>query len=270
MPATLTSVGLLGGGNMATAIIAGLRRQPTPPTITVVEPVPELRARHATVGCRVGEDPALLAGCQVVVLAVKPQVAAAALAALRPHLTPPQLVVSIMAGLTCTKLAGWLPAAQRLVRTMPNTPLAIGQGMVGMAAAPGSGAAELDLAEALFAGSGAVLRLTDESQLDAVTAVSGSGPAFLFRFAEAQVAGAKALGFSQAEAELLVGQTLQGSIAYLMAQDGFPAARLREQVTSPGGTTAAGLKVLDAMDPDGLLTRIYQAARDRGRELAGG
>jgi pyrroline-5-carboxylate reductase len=150
---------------------------------------------------------------------------------------------------------------------MPNTPLAIGKGMVGLCAGANATARDLDVAEAVYAPSGKVLRVSDEARMDAITAVSGSGPAYFFRFAEALVEGAMALGFTRDEAVLLVGQTGAGSWDYLLRQ-GFEAKRLREQVTSPGGTTAAALKVMDDADYVGLLTRALQAAERRGKELA--
>jgi pyrroline-5-carboxylate reductase len=150
---------------------------------------------------------------------------------------------------------------------MPNTPLAIGQGMVGLCAGANATARDLELAEALFAPCGKVLKVRDESRMDAVTAVSGSGPAYFFRFAEALVDGALALGFTRDEAVLLVGQTGAGSWDYLL-QSGFEAKRLREQVTSPGGTTAAALRTLDDGGFGALVTKALQAAEQRGKELA--
>jgi pyrroline-5-carboxylate reductase len=146
--------------------------------------------------------------------------------------------------------------------------MAAGLGMVGIAPGPGADADTMDLAETVFAPSAKVLRCT-EDRIDALTAVSGSGPAYCFLFAEAMMAGAQALGFSADEAQLLVGQTLRGSIAYLDGQEGYPAAQLRSQVTSPGGTTAAALSVFADADFTGLVERALVAARNRGQELAG-
>lgn len=257
----------IGGGNMGSAIITGLVDGPSACQITVCDPVAAIRQRHAAAGLTVSADPSPAADADVVVLAVKPQVAPVVLADVASHLEHGPLVISIMAGITIASLQLGLPTSCRVIRTMPNTPMAIGAGMVGLAAAAGVSDADQDRAEALFAGAAKVLRL-NEDRIDALTAVSGSGPAFLFRIAEAQVSAAIKLGFSQAEAELLVGTTLQGSIDYLMAQDGFPAAALRQQVTSPGGTTAAGLAQMAKIDP--MFTAVYEAAEARGRELSAG
>jgi len=166
-------------------------------------------------------------------------------------------------------LASFLPAGARVVRAMPNTPLAIGQGMVGLCAGAHADAGDLALAEALFTPCAKVLRVTDEARMDAITAVSGSGPAYFFRLAEALVDAAMSMGFTADEAQLLVGQTGAGAWEYLL-RSGFQAKRLREQVTSPGGTTAAALAVLEAADFTGLWTRALAAAEQRGRELARG
>ena len=139
--------------------------------------------------------------------------------------------------------------------------------MVGICAGANATARDLDIAEAVFAPCGQVLRVADESRMDAITAVSGSGPAYFFKFAEALVEAAMAIGFTRDEAILLVGQTGAGSWAYLQ-RSGFEAKKLREQVTSPGGTTAAALKELDDAQFNALVVRALQAAERRGKELA--
>ena len=178
-------------------------------------------------------------------------------------------LVSILAGTPSRKLETWLPTGARVVRAMPNTPLAIGLGMVGLCAGTNAGDVDLARAEGLFAPCGKVLRVSDEGRMDAITAVSGSGPAYFFRFAEALVEAAERLGFTRDEAILLVGQTGEGSWKYLQ-QSGFEAAKLRQQVTSPGGTTAAALAVVDQADLTGLWVRALQAAEARGQELGRG
>ncbi|GIQ87491.1 pyrroline-5-carboxylate reductase, partial [Kipferlia bialata] len=186
---------------------------------------------------------------------------------LAPLLSKDTLVVSILAGTTCAVLEKLLGSDLRVVRAMPNTPMMISEGMVGIAKGTNATDTDLDMAEVLFSAAAKVLRVA-EPQLDALTAVSGSGPAYLFRFAEAQVAAAKELGFSDEDAALLVGQTIRGSINYLMSEMGFPAGTLRKQVTSPGGTTAAAL---DSFNDDGIsemVKRAFFAARDRSIELA--
>jgi pyrroline-5-carboxylate reductase len=270
MSTALTSIAFIGGGNMANAMIGGLLQLSPLPRISVADPDAAKREILRAKGCQAFSDnAAAIAGAQIVVLAIKPQMAAQVVPGLAATWQPQQLLVSILAGTTISKLASWLPTGAHIVRAMPNTPLAIGQGMVGLCAGHSATAADLALTESIFAPCGKVLRVSDEGRMDAITAVSGSGPAYFFRFAEALVAGAMNLGFTRDEAVLLVGQTGAGSWDYLL-RSGFEASKLREQVTSPGGTTAAALKTLDAGDFVGLVTRALQAAEQRGKELAVG
>ena len=143
----------------------------------------------------------------------------------------------------------------------------IGQGMVGLCAGTHAADDDLALTEELFGAAAKTLRIT-EDRMDALTAVSGSGPAYFFRFCETMVASAEELGFTADEARLLVSQTASGAINYLCAQDGFPAGLLRQQVTSPGGTTQAALETMDAHDLAGIMSKALQAAEQRGKELA--
>ena len=269
-PMTLTNVTFIGGGNMATAMIRGLAGLSPRPSITVAEPDAAKHAALTALGALPTSDNlAAVRGASLVVLAIKPQMAAQVVPALAPVWQPAQVLVSILAGTPSAKLAAWLPAGARVVRAMPNTPLAIGQGMVGLCRGAHASEADLAAAEALFTPCGAVLRLADESRMDALTAVSGSGPAYVFRFAEAMFAAAESLGFTPDEARLLVDRTVSGSWEYLR-QSGFEAERLRVQVTSPGGTTAAALKTLDEGDFVGLWQRALKAAEARGQELGKG
>ncbi len=264
----LTSVSFIGGGNMATAMIRGLAALSPRPRLTVAEPLAEKHAALAALGATaVADNGVAVAAGALVVLAIKPQMAATVVPGLAAAWTPDKILVSILAGTTTAKLAAFLPAGARIIRAMPNTPLAIGQGMVGLCRGSHASDADLALAESLFAPSGKVLRLADESRMDAITAVSGSGPAYLFRTAEALVTAAEGLGFTRPEAELLVGQTLAGSIAYLIQQGVGQAAALRQAVTSPGGTTAAALAVVDQGDLTALWVRAVAAAQARGQEL---
>ncbi len=267
----LPAVSFIGGGNMATAMLKGLTGLSPRPRLTVAEPMADKRLALASLGVEtVAANSDAVAAGSLVVLAIKPQMAATVVPGLAAAWTPDKVLVSILAGMTTAKLAAWLPRGARIIRAMPNTPLAIGQGMVGLCRGAHADEADLALAEALFAPSGKVLRLADESRMDAITAVSGSGPAYIFRTAEALVAAAVARGFSQAEGELLVGQTLAGSVAYLMQQGIGQAAALRQAVTSPGGTTAAALTVLEQGGFGGLWVDALAAAENRGRELGRG
>jgi len=270
---TLPAIAIIGGGNMASAILTGLAALPQRPPVTIAEPLAEKRTTLAAQGWQVTADNrAAVAGADLVLLATKPQVASAVLVDLAAVWTTRHLLVSILAGTPTAKLEAGIAAGAvkrpRVVRAMPNTPMAIGKGMVGLCAGASAGDGDLALAEALFAPCAEVLRVREE-RMDAITAVSGSGPAYFFRVAEALVAAAMRLGFSRDEAVLLVATTGSGSWQYLR-QSGFDAARLREQVTSPGGTTAAALAVLNEAGFDDLWARALAAAERRGQELARG
>jgi pyrroline-5-carboxylate reductase len=263
-----SAVAFIGGGNMATAMVTGLTGLTPRPRLTVSEPDSTKHAALVALGATATADNRVaVAAAPLIVLAIKPQMAATVVPALAAAWTPDKVLVSILAGTPTAMLESWLPPGARVVRAMPNTPLAIGQGMVGLCRGRHAGEADLAAAEALFAPSGKVLRLPDESRMDAITAVSGSGPAYIFRTAEALVAAAEARGFTRAEAELLVGQTLAGSVAYLMKQGIGQAGALRQAVTSPGGTTAAALSVLEEGAFTDLWSRALAAAEARGREL---
>lgn len=260
----------IGGGNMASAMVRGLAALPERPVLVVAEPDQAKHGALQALGAATTTDnAAALAGADVVVLAIKPQMAATVVPALAAAWPAQATLVSILAGTPTARLEAWLPAGARVVRAMPNTPLAIGQGMVGICGGRHAGEQDLSRAAGLFAPCGQVLRVADEGRMDAITAVSGSGPAYFFRVAEALVEAAERLGFTRDEAILLVGQTGAGSWTYLQ-QSGFEAAKLRQQVTSPGGTTAAALQVLEQADFTGLWVRALQAAEARGKELGKG
>ena len=274
MPTALPQrLAVIGGGNMATAIITSLKGLADAPTVTVSEPDAAKRATFAAMGhTAVATNAEAVAAADVILLAIKPQMAAIVLSDLAKGWSDKKVLISILAGTPTVKLEAGLAQngcrSPRVVRAMPNTPLAIGLGMVGICPGRNAGAADLVVAEALFAPCAKVLRC-DESRMDAITAVSGSGPAYFFRFAEALVNAAMELGFSRDEAVLLVGTTGTGSWQYLL-QSGFEAAKLREQVTSPGGTTAAALSVINDSGFDAIWAKAFAAAEARGRELAQG
>lgn len=257
----------IGAGNMAGALIGGLLASGRPASeIRAVDPDEATRARASA---RHGIDTTAtlppLNPADVVVLAVKPQVMREVARGIAPMLAG-NLVISVAAGIRMNDLARWLGGHGRLVRAMPNTPALIGQGVTGLVGGPGAGPADLDTAEALLATVGTVLRLADEGSLDAVTAVSGSGPAYVFRWMEAMMAAAADLGLEPAQARTLVLETFRGASTLALASDD-PPGRLRENVTSKGGTTAAALAVMDADDIGGLVARALRAARDRSIEL---
>jgi pyrroline-5-carboxylate reductase len=265
---TQKSLGLAGAGRMGTALLDGwanARGHGFARAVSVFEPQPGPAAQAAikTLGAQL--NPAPNGVLDALVLAVKPQIFAEAAPALKPLVGPGTLVVSIMAGVTSAALKQKLGAA-RVVRAMPNTPGAIGKGITGYAASDLS-AEDRAEAEALLAPLGAVERVPNESDIDAVTAVSGSGPAYVFFLVEALAAAGEAEGLDKATALKLARQTVAGAGALLDASD-EPADALRRAVTSPGGTTAAALDVLMAEGGlAALMRRAVRAAAARSREL---
>jgi pyrroline-5-carboxylate reductase len=207
----------------------------------------------------------VLAGADVVVLAVKPQMMSQVLADIRASVEPRHLIVSIAAGVSLSRLADGLPAGARLIRVMPNTPCLIGMGASCFsrgAAATADDAAEV---ERLLASVGNVYEV-EENQLDAVTGLSGSGPAFIYTVIEALASGGSAMGLPTALALELAAQTTLGAAAMAL-QTGLSPEALRQQVTSPGGTTLAGLEVLEKLDGAGAFRAAVEAATRRSIEL---
>lgn len=259
---------LVGGGKMGGAMLKGWREQGVAP-IAVVDPSPAAR-QLAGPGVAVYADAGQLPGDfrpQVIVLAVKPQMAAAVLPAYRP-LAEGALVISVMAGKTIAALAAWLGEQAAIVRAMPNTPAAIGQGITIATARTDVDQARRALATALLESVGEVGWVEQEAQIDAVTAVSGSGPAYVFLLAEALEQAALAQGLPAELSRRLARATVTGA-GNLLHASGESAAQLRRNVTSPHGTTAAALAVLmPALPP--LLERAVAAAAQRSRELSAG
>ncbi len=261
------TIAFIGGGNMASALIGGLRRQGHPAeALIVIEPHAPQRERLAAehgLQALAAAGPALSAA-QTVVWAVKPQVFAEAAAPCRTRVAG-ALQLSVMAGIRSETLVA-ASGSERVVRAMPNTPALIGQGMAGLYARPAVSAAERTGIEALLAPTGQTLWVAQEAQLDAVTALSGSGPAYVFLVLEALIAGGEAVGLSAAQARSLALQTLAGATA-LAAQSDEPPAVLRERVTSKGGTTFAALEVMRAGGLPETIVRAVQAAAARAEEL---
>jgi pyrroline-5-carboxylate reductase len=261
---------LCGAGKMGSALLEGwLQAGLAPDKIAVIEPHPAPPiAALAARGVRFNPNPATLKDTAAIVIAVKPQIAAEALPALLPMIGPATVIVSIMAGRTLQFLSGALPNANALVRAMPNTPAAIGRGIT-VAVPLHVSEAQRDLAHRLLIASGTVEWVADEPLMDAVTAVSGSGPAYVFLLAEALAQAGVAAGLPQPLAEKLARETVAGA-GELLHRSSLDAATLRENVTSPGGTTAAALDVL--MRADGLrplFQKAVAAATARSRKLAG-
>lgn len=263
----------IGGGNMATALIGGmLARGRAASDFHVVEPAADQRARLAARFPGVVASPATTAaaldGAAVVVLAVKPQQMRDAAHDLAPHLSrsAPPVVLSIAAGIRLADLERWLGGASRLVRAMPNTPALIGKGISGAFAAPGVDEAGRALAAAVLEGGGELLWVAGEHMLDAITGVSGSGPAYVFYFLEALEEAGRDLGFAAADARRLAYATFAGAIALAQGSDA-PPATLRAQVTSKGGTTERALAAMERSAVKASIVAAVNAAAERAREL---
>jgi pyrroline-5-carboxylate reductase len=258
----------IGGGNLATALIGGLTGKTGSTTaISVIEPLAAQREMlHARFGARCFAAPEP-AACEadVIVMAVKPQQMREAAQACAAWVSN-QLVISVAAGIRIPDLERWLGGRPRIIRAMPNTPALIGMGASGLYASSAASEVDRTTANSILRSVGQTVWVQDESLIDAVTAVSGSGPAYVFRFIEAiEQAGIK-LGLSAADARALTIATFRGA-AELAARSDEPPSVLRERVTSRGGTTAAGLSVMDQGDLNGLLERAVNAACRRGAEM---
>jgi pyrroline-5-carboxylate reductase len=261
----------IGGGNMATSLIAGLIADGyAPPDIQVSDPSPERRqALQASLGVRaLASNAEALAEAQTLVLCVKPQLAASVCAELAPWLVDQRpLVISVMAGVPEQTIQRWLGAPLPIVRAMPNTPAMVQTGAIGLHASPEVDAEGRNRAETILRAVGLVRWVAEEAHIDAVTAISGSGPAYFFLFMEALEQAAIELGLDAETARLLTIQTALGAAKMAMESDA-PPSRLREQVTSPGGTTERALAVFDEADLRALVARAARAARDRAVELS--
>jgi pyrroline-5-carboxylate reductase len=259
---------LAGAGKMGGAMLSGwLARGLDAKRVAVIEPQPsgEISAL-ATKGVRLNPSPKQLGSIATLVIALKPQTFRETGSALKSFSGPSTLVVSIMAGTTIASIEA--ACGGSVVRAMPNTPAAIGRGITVAVAAKNVSTAQRAVADALLRATGSVEWVDDESLMDAVTAVSGSGPAYIFLLAEELARAGVEAGLPQELAAKLARETVAGSGELLHRSD-EPSATLRQNVTSPGGTTAAALEVL--MGPDGmqsLLTRAVAAATRRSRELA--
>jgi pyrroline-5-carboxylate reductase len=272
-PKPLTSIKslvLVGAGKMGSAMLEGwLARGLAPKKITVIEPQPGKMLKALTRRGLKLNPKHKMAPAAVIVIAVKPQVARDAVPPLALFIGKSTLVISIMAGRTIASLQDNLPAKAAIVRAIPNTPAAIGRGISGAVANASVSPRQRTQAASLLAAIGAVEWVGDESMMDAVTALSGSGPAYVFLLAEAMTEAGIVAGLPPELAARLARETVAGA-GELLRRSTLDAATLRQNVTSPGGTTAAALEVL--MGPggfDALLVQAIAAATRRGRELAG-
>ena len=264
------SLALIGGGNMGGAILRAVVSQGIVPAerLLLVEPEAEKAAALSeATGCAVqSKMDGRISEYELLLLATKPQGAPLVLAELRSHLIPEQTVVSVMAGISLTTLRNGL-GHERLVRTMPNTPAQLGEGMTVVYADPAVPEASRKQVQAVFGACGTCLEVDHEDAIDAATAVSGSGPAYVFYLAEQMMVAAQDLGFSESAAQTLVQKTLRGAIL-LWEQKGVSAATLRRQVTSPGGTTEAAVTHFESQAVGQHLQEGLQKAYQRAKELA--
>ncbi len=260
----------IGAGNMAEAIARAAIEHLIfdPAQLIAADPSPPRRQVFLDLGVRVTDSNAeAIDQAANVLLAVKPQVMAEAARDLSYHGRPDQVVISIMAGITAAKLSSAIGRPTRIVRVMPNTPMMIGRGMAGIALGPDAQGDDDALALRLFSAGGSQALRVEEQQLDALTAVSGSGPAYLFYLAEAMEHAAADLGLAD-HARTLVTQTLLGA-AELLAGSGESPAGLRRKVTSPGGTTEAACRHLDQQQVNQAIRGALRAAERRSKELGG-
>jgi len=269
----MTPTTFIGGGNMASALVGGmLARGAAPEAIRIVEPLSaqrdKLAGRFPGVALHAASTAAAIGGAGLVVFAVKPQQMREAAGAVAAELrsAPNSGVLSIAAGIRIGDLSRWLGGEARIVRAMPNTPALVGRGISGAYATARVDDALRERCVAVLEAGGPVIWVTDEAMLDAVTGVSGSGPAYVFYFLEALEAAARELGFSAADARSLAYATFDGAIALAKASTEEPAT-LRAQVTSKGGTTERAIALMEA---DAVKTKIVAAVRAaaaRAREL---
>jgi pyrroline-5-carboxylate reductase len=262
------NVVFIGGGNMADALIGGLLKNGFAANQLRAVEVDGVARRRLSDKYRIecaAEARGTIRPGEVVVFAVKPQQMkeAARFSGLKDNAN---LVISIAAGVTLPSLAGWLGGHAKLVRAMPNTPALIGAGVTGLYALAGVSEAEKKQAETILGAVGATVWIPDEALMDAVTAVSGSGPAYVFWFIEQLAAAGESLGLNQETSKKLAIETVLGS-AKLAAQSADSPAVLRERVTSKGGTTEAALKAFEEQKLAERFLRAVEAARDRGAEL---
>jgi len=282
MPSTSTSepqqaalnIVLIGAGRMGQAMLSGIRAQAAPHAITAIEPHAPTRAVISNEsGIRVLasidalQDDADEQAAEVVLLAVKPQMMSAVLTALAPMLRGDELLISVAAGTSIAQLAAACPPGQAIVRAMPNTPALIGMGITALAAGAHASDDQIQLAQGLLSGCGEVVLLRDEAQLAAVTAISGSGPAYFFALEHALLEAAQQLGLPAELADRLVRATGRGA-CQLAWQSSESPRQLQENVRSPGGTTAAALSVFEQRGFHALIAAATAAAAARAEELA--
>ncbi|MBN8548857.1 MAG: pyrroline-5-carboxylate reductase [Deltaproteobacteria bacterium] len=264
------NIAIIGGGNMGGAFARACleKKLCSAKSLYIVEPLAARRAElFKQLGCRIEAAPSqTLKKYPIVFLAVKPFEMSAVCKSLSPYLGAKHLVISILAGIRIASISKALAGHKNIIRCMPNTPVQLGLGMSVFYSAPVVKERDLNVARTIFEAVGASLQVDKESLVDAATAVSGSGPAYLYYYIENMLKAAQRLGFSDIESELLVGQTITGALALWGASGESPEC-LRERVTSKGGTTAAALGVFQKKKVGAALIEGVKRADERCREL---
>jgi pyrroline-5-carboxylate reductase len=262
-------LGVIGGGNMATAIVGGAVRSGflAGDEILLSEPLDAKRVELATThGITCVDNIPATAACEKLLLAVKPQVMPQIMPIIAANIADDTLVISIAAGLNTKFFDTALNGKGRIVRVMPNTPMMVGEGASAVCPGPRATSADVEWVKKLLTAGGGIVVEVTEKQMDAVTAVSGSGPAYFFYMLEAMIAAGVADGLSREVATLLAVQTCKGAAA-LQASTGEAPEELRRKVTSPGGTTQQAISVLDAADAKTTITQAVRAAAEKSRQL---
>jgi pyrroline-5-carboxylate reductase len=265
----LQSVGMVGGGQMGEALIRGLLASSLAKAASIIVAEPSAQRREyleKTYQVRTTESPAELAGAsQIIILAVKPQVMEPVLQLYSEHFSAQHLLISIAAGVTLSQMERCLGETMRIIRVMPNTPALVLAGASACSGNKNASREDMVLCGQIFSAVGTCVEVA-EALLDAVTGLSGSGPGYVFTFLEAMIDGGVLAGIPRPLAEQLAVQTLYGS-AKLAMESGEPAAVLKGRVTSPGGTTIAGLQVMERDGLRGTMMAAIKAATDRSKEL---
>lgn len=276
MPQTLPPIAILGAGSMGGAILQGLVRSGLAPTVTVtnrtVAKAADLAALPGVTSLALEQDAtantAAAAAADIVLVGVKPIMVPDLLREIAPALRPGTIVVSLAAGVTIATFEEIVGGDVAIVRAMPNTPAVVGKAVTGIASGSTASAADMDLVRALFETCGVVIDVP-EDQIDALSTISGSGPAYVYLLIEDLTEAARGKGFSDADARLMAEQTFIGAAALLDATGEDPA-ELRRRVTSPKGTTERAIAVLQGANLSGILSEATDAALARARELAAG
>ncbi|MGV6807999.1 MAG: pyrroline-5-carboxylate reductase [bacterium] len=263
------TIGFIGGGNMATSIIGGLLANGCPASqILVSDPLAENRERLATTGVNTFADNSAVAdGAELIVVAVKPQIMSDVARGLAEHLNQDAVVISIAAGITVQALKDWLGNSVPVIRCMPNTPALLKQGASGLYASPDCSAQQRQQAEAVLSAVGLVEWVEDETLIDVITAVSGSGPAYFFLVMEMIEKVGSEMGLAPETARKLTIQTALGA-AQMAASDDIKLSELRRRVTSPGGTTEQAILAFDEGGIENLFRNAMQRCLDRAETMA--